>query len=294
MNTRKVTNYLNNKDMLAEIHKSKCSFCEFDDFEKHHQFDIILNSTDEIAYNIEGARDARAKRESKILYEEALYKFDMNSEVKVKPKVGDHVVDSSEIPIEDLVFRVVTYEHIPKDSERKKNPKKTAEHHVKLNFIPFKHYILSPSDATDDSTVSHEGSVYKIVEVGRSHSRKGKFSDAHGSITPTLAKMFVLLVNRYSHRANWRGYSYVDEMRGQALCQLAYMGLMFDESKSNNPFAYFTTSISNSFTRILNFEKKQQNMRDDLLESQGKTPSYTRQLENDEYINRVRSNIAED
>ena len=35
------TNYLNNKDILAEIHKSKSSFCSYVD-KDYHQFDIIL------------------------------------------------------------------------------------------------------------------------------------------------------------------------------------------------------------------------------------------------------------
>jgi hypothetical protein len=66
-------------------------------------------------------------------------------------------------------------------------------------------------------------------------------------------------------------------MRGQALLQLSQIGLQFDESKSQNPFAYYTAAITNSFTRILNIEKKMQNIRDDILEMNGLNPSWTRQ-----------------
>ena len=90
--------------------------------------------------------------------------------------------------------------------------------------------------------------------------------------------MFIKLCHRYGTRANWRGYTYVDEMRSQALLQLSQIGLQFDESKSQNPFAYYTAAITNSFTRILNLEKKSQNIRDDLLVKHGYNPSYTRQL----------------
>ena len=38
---RKTTNYLNNKDILKEIHKSKTSYCYFTKKE-YHQFDLIL------------------------------------------------------------------------------------------------------------------------------------------------------------------------------------------------------------------------------------------------------------
>ena len=93
--------------------------------------------------------------------------------------------------------------------------------------------------------------------------------------------MFMMLCQRYSMRSNWRGYTYVDEMRGQALVQLAQIGLQFDESKSNNPFAYYTAAITNSFTRVLNIEKRNQNIRDDILEMNDLAPSFTRQHANE-------------
>ena len=65
-------------------------------------------------------------------------------------------------------------------------------------------------------------------------------------------------------------------MRSQALLQLSQIGLQFDESKSQNPFAYYTAAITNSFTRVLNIEKRNQNIRDDILEMNDFTPSYTR------------------
>jgi hypothetical protein len=93
--------------------------------------------------------------------------------------------------------------------------------------------------------------------------------------------MIMLLVDRYSKRGNWRGYTYNDEMRGNALLQLSQVALQFDESKSDNPFAFYTQIIKNSFRRVLNIEKKNQDIRDDLLTSAGATPSFTRQVENE-------------
>jgi hypothetical protein len=102
-----------------------------------------------------------------------------------------------------------------------------------------------------------------------------------GKITATLANMYIKLVERYSQRGNWRGYTYIDEMRGQALLQLTQIGLQFNEAKSDNPFAYYTAAVNNSFTRVLNIEKKNQGIRDDLLEKSGQAPSWTRQLEHE-------------
>jgi hypothetical protein len=69
-------------------------------------------------------------------------------------------------------------------------------------------------------------------------------------------------------------------MRSQALLQLSQIGLQFDESKSANPFAYYTAAITNSFTRVLNIEKRNQNLRDDILQMNNLNPSYTRQMAN--------------
>ena len=43
----KKVNYLNNKDILKEIHKSKNSFCSYIDPE-YHQYDIILPDIEKI------------------------------------------------------------------------------------------------------------------------------------------------------------------------------------------------------------------------------------------------------
>ena len=91
--------------------------------------------------------------------------------------------------------------------------------------------------------------------------------------------MWMKLTERYGHRGNWRGYSYVDEMKSQALVQLSQVGLQFDESRSNNPFSYLTQVIHTSFLKILSTEKRTQNIRDDLLIMSGSTPSHTRQVE---------------
>jgi hypothetical protein len=161
----------------------------------------------------------------------------------------------------------MTFDHIPLAPGRKKTLKNTADSHEKVNFPPFQHWKYN-----DDN---------ELVCVGKSHWKgtveNGKFSKDHGRITENLGKMFIKLSERYAQRSNWRGYTYVDEMKGQAILQLSQIGLQFDESKSENPFAYYTAAVTNSFTRILNMEKKSQNIRDDLLEGAGLTPSMTRQ-----------------
>jgi hypothetical protein len=260
----KKVNYLNNKDILKEIHKSKMTYCYVAD-ENYGKYDVILEDVKKINRNsIKVARENRAALIQSIGYQAAMAVHDPK-DYKNKPKQKEFAIDPKSIDQEDLVFRVMDMDHIPLEPGRKKNPRNEAETKAKVNFPPFKHYAYIGGE---------------IKEVARSHWQgslsNGEFCVDHGRITNKLGTMFLKLVERYSHRANWRGYTYVDEMRGQALLQLAQIGLQFNEFKSQNPFAYYTAAINNSFTRVLNLEKRSQNIRDDLLEEEGLNPSNTR------------------
>ena len=257
--------YLNNRDLLAQIHASKNTYCSYVAPEDA-QYDIIVPNLKKInVRSIAEAKKNRAKRMTQEAWEQA------KSEGKKKIKLVDYTVSPRKIDKTELVFRVMMFDHIPMDDTRKKNPKQTADHHSKVNFPPFQHYRLDKKG--------------KLVCVGKSHwvggMSNGHFSADHGKMTNQLAMMYMKLCERYGTRANWRGYTYNDEMQSQALMQLSQIGLQFDESKSDNPFAYYTAAITNSFTRILNIEKKNQAIRDDLLEFNGMMPSFTRQNENE-------------
>jgi hypothetical protein len=272
----KKVNYLNNKDILKEIHKSKMTYCYVAD-DKYANFDVILEDVKKINRNsIKVARENRASQIQSAGYQAAMALHDPK-DYKNKPKQKEFAIDPKSIDQEDLVFRVMDMEHIPLEPGRKKNPRNEAETRAKVNFPPFKHYAYIGGE---------------IKEVARSHWQgslsNGEFCVDHGRITNKLGTMFLKLVERYSHRSNWRGYTYVDEMRGQALVQLSQIGLQFNEAKSDNPFAYYTAAVNNSFTRILNLEKRNQMIRDDILIDSGHLPSYGRQIQHEEEMRVLR------
>ena len=278
----KKVNYLNNKDILKEIHKSKMTYCYVAD-DQYANFDVILEDVKKINRNsIKVARENRASQVQSAGYQAAMALHDPK-DYKNKPKQKEFAIDPKSIDQEDLVFRVMDMEHIPLEPGRKKNPRNEAETRCKVNFPPFKHYAYVGGE---------------IKEVARSHWQgslsNGEFCVDHGRITNKLGTMFLKLVERYSHRANWRGYTYVDEMRGQALVQLSQIGLQFNEAKSDNPFAYYTAAVNNSFTRILNLEKRNQTIRDDILIDSGHLPSYGRQIQHEEEMRVLREAAQSD
>jgi hypothetical protein len=285
--SKKPVNYLNNKDILKEIHSSKNTYCVYLKPEDH-RYDLIVDMPTEsmeksleYAYkpeNIQIARETRATR--------------LSLEAGEKDSV-----DPLSIPITDLVFRVMTWDHVPvaPKQPRKVDKKKTAKDffefdsdqdeifsdledpttikeiddmvHVKVNFPPFQHFRLDKNN------------TFKCI--GKSHwigdLKKGEFSKDQGNITNKLARMYIMMCEKYAMKFNWRGYTYNDEMRNSAILQLTYVGLRFNEAKSANPFAYYTAAITNSFCRVLNSEKRNQNIRDDILEMNGLNPSWSRQ-----------------
>ena len=282
---RKV-NYLNNKDILKEIHTSKNSYCSFVDPE-YHRYDIIIDMPESelptsLEYALKPAQIQQAKE---------------TRAIRLTQETGEKVLPDT-ILTTDLIFRVMTWDHIPMSQKqpRKTTKKKTAKDifvfedddddifsdledkttkkevddmvHVKVNFPPFQHYKLNDTNT--------------FVCVGKSHweggMENGHFNKDHGNITNKLARMYMMLCEKYSMKFNWRGYTYRDEMEASAILQLTYVGLRFNEAKSANPFAYYTAAVNNSFCRVLNTEKRSQNIRDDILEMNGFNPSFSRQM----------------
>ncbi len=266
--------YVNNKELLIEIHKSKSSYTEFTD-PSNTSYDMIifppnfkLPLTEE--HSLEYLKAQCLLPETiQQAKENKAYKWNSVNKLKKADKISADSIDEN-----GLIFRVLSYDHIPDDTTgRKKTPKFAGDRKIKVNFVPFLHFELQNGE---------------LIQTATSHRKDGEFSCTHGNITSKLAEMFMMIVDRYSQKFNWRRYTYLNEMKGQSLLHLVYMGLSFNEHKSDNPFAYYTQSITNSFVRVLNEEKEHQDLRDDLMEEYGQNPSMTRQLENDEEVRRAR------
>lgn len=283
---KKPINYLNNKDILKEIHLSKNTYCSYKNPEKDHKYDFIIDKP----------QDSLKKCFEYALKRDVLKQAKETRAARLSIETGEKV-DPKSIPETDLVFRIMTWDHIPvaPKQPRKTDKKKTAKDifefeddvpetfddledvesagdiddmvHVKVNFPPFQHFRMDKNR--------------NFRCIGKSHwmgnMTDGEFNKDHGNITNKLAKMYIMMCEKYAMKFNWRGYTYNDEMRNSAILQLTYVGLRFNEAKSQNPFAYYTAAITNSFCRVLNSEKRNQNIRDDILEMHGLNPSWTRQ-----------------
>jgi DNA-directed RNA polymerase specialized sigma subunit len=80
-----------------------------------------------------------------------------------------------------------------------------------------------------------------------------------------VAESIMKLVNNFSNKRNFSGYTYLDDMKSEALITCVKYAHNFDPAKSNNAFAYFTQIINNAFKMFLNKEKYQKSIKDKII-----------------------------
>lgn len=107
--------------------------------------------------------------------------------------------------------------------------------------------------------------------------------DLGGAMTPELVEMYMLMVERYATKWHWSQYSYMDEAKQQAIVTFCAKWHKFDPDKSDNPFSYYTTMISNSFKGVIGSETKLGKIRDKIREDNGMLPSHRRQMEDESF-----------
>lgn len=238
-------NYVSQQDIRDAIHDSKSTWCYFTKPE-YKDYDWIVRDLNEVDSDlIAQIITDRSRRQN-----------------KHKRKYGQ------ELPLsQDIVIRLMTYDHIPPEPNPLKRPGKVdlmKQTHKRVNFSPFKHFARIDN---------------QLQEVGRSHwhgnLQTGHYSLEHGYLTKQYAQIAMLMTENYAKKPNWRGYSYVEEFKSAGLLRLVQTGLNFDESRSDNPFAYWTQILKNSFVREINVEREQHQIRDEKLIQLGQTPSHS-------------------
>ena len=99
-------------------------------------------------------------------------------------------------------------------------------------------------------------------------------------LSPKLAKMLFMIAERYSFIPSFGQYTFREDMVSFAVVNLCANWHKFDPEKSDNPFAFFTTAAYRSFLQYLADEKKQRDIRDQMLVDAGANPSFSFQERN--------------
>lgn len=115
-----------------------------------------------------------------------------------------------------------------------------------------------------------------------------------GKVTPELAVMMQKIAERYAMSKNFAHLSFREDMVAAGVLNLLQNGLKFNPEKSNNPFSYYTQCLYHSSLQVIADEKKQRQIRDDLLLDSGFDASMSyMENEREEYRQR-HSDVFED
>jgi hypothetical protein len=129
---------------------------------------------------------------------------------------------------------------------------------------------------------------------------KKKYRESNYKVTPAecfttkLTEYLCLIVKNYANKGQWRGYSYIEDMKSEALLTLCQNAFKYDETRYDNPFGYYTQIIKYCFITSLEKEEKVRDTKDSLWESIGMTPSYSRQIENEmmKHVSDTNKNVS--
>lgn len=160
--------------------------------------------------------------------------------------------------------------------------------------LPLKSYKRAKNLDTPEVTSKYYLTNSKLLPAVLEAKKAEKLSNE-------LAKMLMMLTKKYAQRPCFAGYTYKEDMISEALTNLCQNALKFNPEKSNNPFAFYTSCINNSFLQFLSVEKKHRRIRDQLLIDIGENPSFNfaeehRTQQNGEFgieLNELKSSIEE-
>jgi hypothetical protein len=124
-----------------------------------------------------------------------------------------------------------------------------------------------------------------IAERSRYYIDKNEYTEelqsyvATGIATEKLGELFKRHVDHYASGGSFKNYTYIDEMKSEALLFLMKYSKGFKMATGRNAFSYCTTIIHNAFLQSIEREKKHSYIKDSLIKNQrrleGNPPSST-------------------
>lgn len=123
-----------------------------------------------------------------------------------------------------------------------------------------------PKSTTTKGHYVTNAQLLEAIEADKANGRK---------LSPKLAKYLWMIAERYSRSPSFGSYTFREDMVSFAVVNLCANWYKFDPTKSDNPFAFYTTAAYRSFLQYLADEKKQRDIRDTMLVEQGANPSFS-------------------
>ena len=111
-------------------------------------------------------------------------------------------------------------------------------------------------------------------------------------ITEYIGDCFLKIATHLSYRPNFINYMYREDMIGDGIENCIQYIHNFDPDKSSNPFAYFTQIVYYAYLRRIAKEKRQQAIREKILERKGyEEVFHSDDLDNIADLNYIKSRV---
>lgn len=298
--------YIKNSTLMEEIHKSKLTYCCYED-KKYGNYDVICSSYSLLTPNIliDFFDNNKDKNEAivRIMTDEHVIDNCKNNkinlqELKMSPfkhyKVDRNVFENI---YKKYISNLIEIEKLNKDNEVFKDI-------IRQNNKSIKYYLLEKDkqmvykESNKEFREKVSINIHKIEELSKDFSKEiietseevlrshwvgktikdGEFCCDKGKLTNDLVYMIINFVDQYARSGNWAGYTYLEDMKGFALVHLCDVALKFEESKSTNAFAYFTQIVANKFIATLNLEKVQSKIKSTMMQEAGYNPTFNEQI----------------
>tara|TARA_B100000745_G_scaffold276308_1_gene206218 strand:- start:1293 stop:1760 length:468 start_codon:yes stop_codon:yes gene_type:complete len=109
-----------------------------------------------------------------------------------------------------------------------------------------------------------------LIEMTEYRNDYLKYVDSHKTLTKpkiseSVALSFIKIATNLSNKANFRNYTYKDEMILDGIENCVAYAHNFNPEKSTNPFSYFTQIIYYAFVRRIQKENKQTDIKRSLI-----------------------------
>jgi len=107
---------------------------------------------------------------------------------------------------------------------------------------------------------THYVSNKEMLEEFRKYKKTGKISNR-------LGEMFLLIATNLANRSNFIGYTWKDDMIGEAVLTCIKYSKNFDPDKSNNPWGYISRFCQNSFIEYIKKQKNHSHIKEVLYDN---------------------------
>lgn len=293
--------YLRNANLLDEIEKSKLSYCCYEKPEDA-AYDLGFTSFSVVSPTQIGEFFAQTKRDDIVLRIQTDEHIDRGSPAYKKNEtnftrmlpfkhfrvmrkdfetvIGGTVINNTKIA--DCEKEIDGYKAIIKDANAQmrallnwKNYDVVTVDSLKAIIQENREKIGRARGIIAEETNQFNQKLRSVMkECLRSHwygktIETGYLTFDKGMITDNLARMLIMLAERYMKAGKWSAYTYTDDMVSSAITHMVGVCLKFDEMRSNNPFSFLSQCTGNMYKLILGSEKTQRLIRSQMLQDMG-------------------------